>query len=80
MYYTTSSGRIELRLTPYQARTGSHPGPCDADIARLRKVPEIAGQLAALDPALVRAELAEWGAWDDAERAERELKGGARHA
>lgn len=70
MYYTTSSGRLTLTLTREQAHAGSHAGQCDADIAQLRTEPRIRRQLAMLDPALLRAELAEWGAWDDTELAD----------
>ena len=45
MWFSTSSGRIELRLTREQAATGSHPGACDADVAHLRTVPAIRRQL-----------------------------------
>lgn len=68
-YWSSGCGRIELQLDLDDAAQGSHPGPCDADIAELRAVPYIAEQLAALDPALVSDILREYGAWDDAERA-----------
>lgn len=67
MYYTTSSGRLTLTLTRAQAAQGSHPGACDADVAALRRVPAIRWQLAKIDAGTLRAELAEYGAWDDAE-------------
>ena len=70
MFYYTSSGRIELNITRAQAAIGSHPGQCDADIAYPRTVPAIRRQLAKIDPAVLREELAEWGAWDDAELAD----------
>jgi hypothetical protein len=69
-WFSTGSGRIEIRLSLDDALDGSHSGPCDADIADLRTVPYIAEQLAALDPALLSAELKEWGAWDETERAD----------
>lgn len=64
MWFTTSSGRIELQLTQDDVDTGYHQGACDSDIADLRRVPRIAAQLDAIDPALLRSELKEYGAWD----------------
>jgi hypothetical protein len=64
--------RFEIRMTLAQARSASHPGQCDADVAALARAPGIRRQLDALDPAHVRAELSEYGAWDDAELADHE--------
>ena len=72
MYYSTSSGKIELKITKAQAEWGAHPGPCDGDIAELRKVPAIARQLAKIDRAILSAELKEYGAWDETERLDHE--------
>ena len=69
--YTTFN-RFELRLTRTQAAQGHHQGACDADIADLRTVPAIRRQLDKLDPAIVAAELAEYGAWDETELADHE--------
>lgn len=70
-WFSTSSGRIELRLTLDDARSGSQPGKdAEEDIADLRKVPYIAAQLDKLDPATLRGELKEYGAWNDAELAD----------
>ena len=66
-WWSSGSGRIELQITLADARDGSHPGPCDATIASLRKQFYIRAQLAYLCPDDVRAELAEYGAWDDEE-------------
>lgn len=68
--YTSSSGRIELRIASEQAFRCSHPGPCDADVLWLSQQPGIAKQLAKLDPNTVRSELYEYGAWDDEELAD----------
>ena len=65
--WSSSSGRIELNINPEAAARGYHPGPCDDDIAALMHDPAIAGQLAALDPAIVASELKECGAWDSEE-------------
>lgn len=59
VWWSCGSGYCELRITKADARTGSHPGQCDSDIAALRKVPYIAKQLAALDPERVRKTVAE---------------------
>lgn len=67
MWWSSSSGRIELQMTLKQAQACSHPGPCDADVAELRKEPKIRRQLDKLDPELVAGELREYGAWDDDE-------------
>lgn len=67
MWFSTSSGRIELQMTLAQAQSASHQGQCDDDVATLSKHPKIARQLAKIDPALLAAELQEYGAWDDTE-------------
>jgi len=64
MYWTDSYGFIELNITKAQARTGHHQGPCDSDIAELRRLPSIKKQLDRLDPDRVREVLREYGAWD----------------
>jgi len=68
LWFTSSSGRIELQMTMEQAESASHSGECDDDVQELSKVPAIAEQLAKIDPALLAAELKEYGAWDDEER------------
>lgn len=73
MWFSTSSGRIELRLTKDQAHTGSHQGQCDEDIAFLQTVPAIRRQLAKISPDLLRDELREYGAWDKEELADHDL-------
>ena len=70
MWYSTSSGRIELQLTKDQAMTGSHQGACDDGVAYLRTVPAIRHQLAKVDPETLRDELREYGAWEDEELAD----------
>jgi hypothetical protein len=67
MYWTTSSGRIELNVTLADAQACSHAGDCQEDVEWLKEKPSIRHQLAKLDPATVRAELGEYGAWDDKE-------------
>jgi hypothetical protein len=70
MWFTSSSGRIELKMTLEQARSASHQGQCDNDVRELSKVPAIARQLAKIDPAILATELREYGAWDDQELAD----------
>lgn len=70
LWFTSSSGRIELQMTLEQARSASHQGACDDDVDALSRVPEIATQLAAIDPTILRAELREYGAWDGQELAD----------
>lgn len=70
MWFSTSSGRIEIKMTLEQARGASHQGQCDNDVKALSEVPAIARQLRKIDPALLSVELREYGAWDDAELAD----------
>lgn len=67
MWWSTSSGRIELQMTLKQAQSCSHSGRCDGDVALLRQDPKIKRQLGKLDARLVCSELSEYGAWDDIE-------------
>jgi len=62
-WFTSSSGRIEFQMTLEQAESMSHSGQCDSDVAAGRECPSLAAQLVALDPAILRAELKEYGAW-----------------
>ena len=64
-YWTSSCGRIELLMTSDDAASASHPGPCDADVYALSKIPRIKRQIDAIDPATLRLELREYGAWDN---------------
>jgi hypothetical protein len=70
LWYTSGSGRIELQLTWEQAKSVSHSGECDSDVLELSKVPEIKTQLEKIDPAILSAELKEFGAWDETKRAD----------
>lgn len=62
--------RFSITLTKDQARSASHQGQCDCDVAELSRVPAIARQLAKITPEALRAELKEYGAWDAAELAD----------
>lgn len=70
MWYSTSSGRIELNITKQQAQIGHHTGQCDDDVMLLSRMPSIVRQLNKLEPSLVREELKEFGAWDEIELAD----------
>jgi len=67
-WYTSGSGRINLQMTWEQAESISHRGQCDSDVLELSRVPEIREQLEKIDPAILSAELREYGAWDETER------------
>ena len=62
-----SFNRFELNITKAQVLGAYHSGAMDDNIAALSKVPGIARQLKKLDPEQVRAELAEYGAWNEEE-------------
>jgi hypothetical protein len=64
VYWSDSSGRLELQLSGDQTARGYHSGPCDLDIAALLQDPEISRQLSVFDPAQVAATLKEYGAWN----------------
>lgn len=66
-WFTTSSGRIELQMSLQEAESGGHQGQCDEGVEALSKEPHIAAQLAEIDSDLLRAELKEYGAWEDPE-------------
>jgi hypothetical protein len=65
MYATFN--RFEIELTEEQALSGSHPGPCDEDVKELLNVPAIASQLDKIGQDAIKAELREYGAWDEIE-------------
>lgn len=71
-WFTSSNGRIEFQLELADARQGSHPGPCDLDIAELRQKPYIKEILTKLSHADVVEELRGYGAWDDEQLADHE--------
>lgn len=72
MWYSSSSGRIELQITKKQAATGYHSGACDLDVEELSRHPAIARQLRKIDPQTLIEELREYGAWDDEELSDHE--------
>lgn len=71
-WFSTSSGIIELEMTPEQAAAAYHQGPCDIDVRAASQIPEIAAQLAKIDPATLRDELDQYGAWSVEELSDHE--------
>jgi hypothetical protein len=69
-WFTSSSGRVEFQLTLEQAESVSHSGQCDDDVAALMADPFIRLQLARITPDILRLELREYGAWEDAQLAD----------
>ena len=65
MWFSTSSGRIELNITKNQAAIGYHSGQCDADVLELSQSSAISRQLKKIQPAVLRGELSEYGVWHD---------------
>jgi len=72
MWWTSSSGLIELKLTKQQASKGAHQGRCDRDIMELRQVPVIRRQLNKLESSVVVDCLKDYGAWDEKELSDHE--------
>jgi len=63
---------FEIEMTLADAQSASHPGPCDADVASLRRKPQIAAQLAKFTDDQLREALREYGAWEDDELQDRD--------
>lgn len=70
MWFTSSCGRIEIEMTLAQAQSCAHPGQCDVDVMRLSQERKIRRQLEKIDREHLKAELREYGAWDDEELAD----------
>lgn len=67
LFWCDSSGRIELHIKLGDAQSCSHPGDCEADVVALMGESYISRQLDEVDPADLRAELRDYGAWRDHE-------------
>lgn len=67
MYWTSSSGLVELNITKKQASNCSHAGDCTADVEELMKAPVIRRQLNKIKAEKLKKELLEYGAWDEVE-------------
>ena len=64
MLITTFNYIGDIEMTLAQARSASHSGSCDGDVAELLRVPEIMAQLLKIDKKKLAKELKEYGAWD----------------
>lgn len=62
--------RFEIELTHAQALSAAHPGDCEPQVQALLKADNVIEQLNKIDPGEIRAELSEYGAWDEAELAD----------
>ena len=62
-----SFDRFSIKLTMQQTLSCSHPGPCDSDVRALLKLPSVQRQLKKIPSRILRDELREYGAWDEAE-------------
>lgn len=58
---------LEIEMTLEEAKSASHQGQCDADVAALLRQPHIAAQFDSFPPETIRAGLREAGAWDEDE-------------
>lgn len=68
MWYSSSSGKIELNIPEHVIPMGYHTGQCDADIATIRQTEtELEAQLQTIPHDVLVAELREYGAWDEDE-------------
>lgn len=67
MWWTSSSGRIELNITKAQAAGAAHQGQCDSDVLALSLEAKIKRQLSAVPADDLRDELRYYGAWDEEE-------------
>lgn len=65
--WVSSSYMLTLTLTMEEARSLSHQGQCDDDVQAGLKNPKIRSQVDAWDEDKLRAELKEYGAWDEVE-------------
>ena len=70
--HIASFNRFEIEMTEAQARSASHQGRCDEDVAVLCVDHGIAQQLSAIGPDKIRDELREYGAWSEDELADDE--------
>ena len=64
--------RFSIDMTQGDTEACSHPGPCDDDVEALEQDEYIRKQLDAIPVDDIRAELQEYGAWDDTQLADDE--------
>lgn len=73
MWYTSSSGRIELNIPKRVAFDCYHSGDCGPHVAWARQHErKVERQLMKVNPEILRAELREYGAWDEDELSDHE--------
>lgn len=58
---------FSIEMTKRQAESASHSGQCDNDVDLLLQDRRITRQLDKINPDDIRAELKEYGAWDEVE-------------
>ena len=63
--------RFTIEMTKKQARACSHSGPCDENVKALRTHKKIRFQLARISNEYLKAQLKEYGAWDEEELQDR---------
>ena len=59
--------RFEIELPLAVAMSCAHPGQCDADVEAALRLSTVSDELDRITPDDIRAELNEFGAWDDEE-------------
>lgn len=68
MWYSTSSGRIELNIPVHLLNIGYHSGQCAPGVAWIRaNEPSVEAQLQMVNPEALKADLREYGCWDESE-------------
>jgi hypothetical protein len=74
MWWSSSSGCIELNITKAQARMCFHSGDCEPEVRYLITCyPKIRQQLQKIEPTLLVKVLKEYGAWNTTELADHEM-------
>jgi hypothetical protein len=71
MWWTNTTGSIELKITKKQALTVSHSGDCELDAKALAI--QLKKQLDKLNPETVKQTLSEYGAWEEKDLQDNEL-------
>lgn len=70
LWFCSSEGHIELGLTERQVLSVPRSGPADDAILALSKEPDVAAQLAKINPQKLVHELRGYGAWSGEELAD----------
>lgn len=64
--------KFKIEMTKIQAETCSHSGDCEPEVINLLKMPSIKRQMAKCRDVDLKAELSEYGAWEENELDSRE--------